>query len=203
MNGLKRYLRFDEAIAAYTVAVRITSKPLSSATDLPHFSRWGHTKMRGQTLKPLSNLNNKWKGSVSFGSLFIPPTFVYGCARRLRPLQGILMQTQIINFFFNKMINCITENRQYIIPTLEEETKVNPRLSHADYCSNLIGSAFVGSGGRGIFAKADITPGALLVAAKAICCVYEDRSKYRNNLCLSTSFVTRPRLLSRAPVSCN
>ena len=84
------------------------------------------------------------------------------------------MQTQIINFFFNKMINCITENRQYIIPTLEEETKVNPRLSHADYCSNLIGSAFVGSGGRGIFAKADITPGALLVAAKAICCVYED-----------------------------
>lgn len=77
------------------------------------------------------------------------------------------------------LITCVAENRhgQFDVFMIKEESKLNPRVSHADFCSEFIElsrSEIGGEGGRGIFAKKDIPQGTLLIAAKAIDCVFPD-----------------------------
>lgn len=84
-----------------------------------------------------------------------------------------------IQHLHHKLITCVRENLygEYEFAVLEEEAKQDPRLSHADYCSSQIElrrSTVGGNGGRGLFAKADVPAGTLLVASKSVCCVFKD-----------------------------
>jgi tetratricopeptide (TPR) repeat protein len=74
------------------------------------------------------------------------------------------------------------ENRtgDYDIATIDMEERQNPRLSHANDCSGAIElrtSRNGGPGGRGMFSKAVIPQGTLLVASKAIVGGFEDELK--------------------------
>ena len=46
-----------------------------------------------------------------------------------------------IQFLLRQLTTCVAENRhgQFDIFTIKKESQLNPRLSHADYCSGLIG----------------------------------------------------------------
>ena len=84
-----------------------------------------------------------------------------------------------VQALLRQLIECVMENcyGQYDIAKIREEAKDNPRLSHADYCSDFIEvlpSDIGGKGGRGIFATKDIPAGTLLVAATAVDCVFSD-----------------------------
>ena len=84
-----------------------------------------------------------------------------------------------IKSLLQQLITCVAENRygEFDINKIETESKENPRLAHSDYCTNLIElrhSQIGGKSGRGIFAKKDIPLGTLLVASKAIDCVFAD-----------------------------
>ena len=66
---------------------------------------------------------------------------------------------------------------EYDFVKIRQEAEQSPRIFHADYCSALLElrkSNFGGRGGRGFFAKEDIPIGTLLVASKAIACVFTD-----------------------------
>jgi tetratricopeptide (TPR) repeat protein len=86
----------------------------------------------------------------------------------LRPMQST--DNGEIQTLLRHVIVCEEENRTgvYDIPKIEAEARQNSRLFHANYCSSAIelrASRIGGLGGRGIFAKAVIPQGTLLVAS--------------------------------------
>jgi hypothetical protein len=124
----------------------------------------------------------------------------------LRPAQR--NTSSDIQTLLRTLITCVTESRhgKYDVVAMQEEAKVNPRLSHADYCSNLIElrkSEHGGVGGRGIFTKEVIRPGTLLVQSKAVACVFDDEvdrsTKFMSSLDPALrSSISRPIFLSLA-----
>jgi hypothetical protein len=84
-----------------------------------------------------------------------------------------------IQSLLRQAITCVCENAsgEYDIAAIEEEAKSTYRLPHADYCSSLIevrNSVLGGTGQRGMFAKADIPIGTLLVVSKASISAFDD-----------------------------
>jgi len=97
----------------------------------------------------------------------------------LRPMQS-LTNNDDIQELIRQVSVCAEENRtgQYDIPAILKEERHSRHLVHADYCSRALevrrSTLYGGEGGRGMFAKAVIPQGTLLVASKAIACGYSD-----------------------------
>ena len=104
----------------------------------------------------------------------------YGAALdALQPLKD--SPDEVISSLAKQVINLVDESRfgRYDFHNIKAEVERNPRvrLTHADYCSSLITlgkSKSGGESGRGIFAKEEIPPGTLLIASKAVACLYFD-----------------------------
>ena len=77
---------------------------------------------------------------------------------------------------FRQLWTCDIEHRDgtYHIITIAEEAHHNDRVVHADYVSPNVEVRSEGTAGRGLFAKKNLGKGTLLVASKAVLCVYAD-----------------------------
>ena len=85
---------------------------------------------------------------------------------------------------FRQLWTCDIEHRDgtYQIITIAEEAHIDDRVVHADYVSPDVEVRSEGIAGRGLFAKKKIGKGTLLVASKAVLCVYADEiPKQRND----------------------
>ena len=76
----------------------------------------------------------------------------------------------------NQLFTCVKENETGIYDTISIATEAqdNDHVVHADYVSRKIGLHSGGIAGRGLFASDTLAAGTLLIASKAILCVYVD-----------------------------
>jgi hypothetical protein len=91
-------------------------------------------------------------------------------------LQQVINPTDITRTLLQQLSTCVLENQNgnYSAMTLAEEAQNDDRLVHADYVSPDINLRAEGVGGRGLFASQNLTAGTLLIASKAILCVFVD-----------------------------
>jgi tetratricopeptide (TPR) repeat protein len=77
---------------------------------------------------------------------------------------------------------CDLEHREgaYNTIAIAEEAHLNDRVVHADFVSPNIELRREGIAGRGMFAKKDLPAGTLLIASKAVLCVYVDELPSQN-----------------------
>ena len=77
---------------------------------------------------------------------------------------------------------CDLEHREgaYNTIAIAEEANLNDRVVHADFVSPYIELRREGIAGRGLFAKTKLPAGTLLIASKAVLCIYIDELPNRN-----------------------
>lgn len=80
------------------------------------------------------------------------------------------------DLLFNQLLICDREYHEgkYNTISIAEEAHLNDRVIHADYVSPKIELRAAGVDGRGMFAKEKLQAGTLLVASKAVMCIYID-----------------------------
>jgi tetratricopeptide (TPR) repeat protein len=71
---------------------------------------------------------------------------------------------------------CVEENQygKFDTPAIADDANKDDRVTHADFVNASIEVRGGGVGGRGLFALQDLPKGTLLVASKAVCCIYPD-----------------------------
>jgi hypothetical protein len=91
-------------------------------------------------------------------------------------IQQLSVQTDSTRSLLRQLSTCVMENQSgnYSAMTLAEEAQRDDRLIHADYVSPNIGLRAEGVAGRGLFATEKLIAGTLLIASKAILCVFVD-----------------------------
>jgi hypothetical protein len=80
------------------------------------------------------------------------------------------------DLLFRQLLICDIEHHEgeYNTILIAEEAHLNDRVVHADYVSPNVELRAAGVGGRGLFAKEKLPAGTLLVASKAVMCIYID-----------------------------
>jgi tetratricopeptide (TPR) repeat protein len=90
-----------------------------------------------------------------------------------------------VETLIGQLSTCVTEQRDgsYDLVAITEEAKRDDRVLHADYVSPIVELREEGVAGRGLFANEDIADGTLLIASKAVLCVFShEMAKESGNL---------------------
>lgn len=186
-NEAFRAGRFREAVRTYTAAIASTASSPFPPDILPTlFSNrsaallkiGSYQAARFDAEEALRWTPNDQKARFRLASAFFHLRSYRKALDALRPMQALTNNDEIQRFLCQVNI-CVEENRTgaYDIAAIQAEERDNSRLSHADYCSSALElrpSINGGEGGRGIFTKAIIPQGTLLVASKAIVCGFQD-----------------------------